>query len=81
MNILREVALGQFYFRIAKLLRETIFLSIMLLNSDTWNNMSVHNIEELEKIDRVLIRRIFETGRSVPVPILILTLGSTPVTI
>ena len=36
MNILSEVSLGQFHFIIGKLLRETIFLSFMLINSETW---------------------------------------------
>ena len=36
MSILREVSLGQFYFQMAVLLRQTIFLSSILLNAESW---------------------------------------------
>ena len=60
MNIIREICLGKFYFPTAFLLRQTIFLSTILLNSETWVNLTVSNVEELEKIDRILLKRIFE---------------------
>ena len=50
LNILREVSLGEFYFKIAFLLRQTIFLSTILLNSEPWVNITQKNIEELEKL-------------------------------
>ena len=50
LNILREVSLGEFYFKIAFLLRQTIFLSTILLNSEAWVNITQKNIEELEKL-------------------------------
>ena len=40
MNILREVSLGKFYFTIGLLLRKTIFLSKLLLNAETWINVT-----------------------------------------
>ena len=79
MNILREVSLGQYYFVIARLLRETMFLSVMLLNSETWLNMTQSDIEELESVDRTLLRRILEAPVSTPGPALHLELGCAPV--
>ena len=49
LNIIREVSLGEFYFQIALLLRQTVFLSTILLNSEAWVNLTQKNIEELEK--------------------------------
>ena len=49
MNILREVSLGRkFYFTIATILRESILLSSMLLNSEAWIGITQANIDELE---------------------------------
>ena len=78
LNILREVSLGGFYFKIAFLLRQTIFLSTILLNSEAWVNLTQKNIEELEKIDQILLKRIFESPISTPIKLLYLESGSYP---
>ena len=48
MNILREVNLGEYYFQSALLLRQTMFLSTILLNSEAW-------------VNQILIRREYST--------------------
>ena len=78
LNILREVSLGQFYFKIAFLLRESIFISTILLNSEAWVNVTPKNIEELEKIDHILMRRIFEAPVTTPIKLLYLESGCYP---
>ena len=75
MSILNEVSLGAFYFEMAKLLRETMFLSVMLLNSECWINITKKNIEDLESIDRVLVNRILQLPRSSPVSGMYLEMG------
>ena len=79
MNTLKEVSLGQYHFEIATLLRESIFLSSVLLNSETWLNLTKSNIEELEKIDETLLRRILNAGSKCPIPGLYLELGVYPI--
>ena len=79
MNIVNEVSLGQFHFIIGKLLRETIFLSSMLINSETWVNVTDADIEELESVDRVLLRQMLQTPKSTPIPSLYVDLGCTPI--
>ena len=79
MNILNEISLGEFHFQIAVLLRETIFLSSMLLNAETWVNLSKVDIEELESVDKILLRRILEVPSSTPIPALYLELGLIPI--
>ena len=78
LNILREVSLGEFYFEIALLLRQTIFLSTVLLNSEAWINLTAKNIEDLEKIDQILMKRIFEAPTTTPIKALYLESGSYP---
>ena len=48
MNILQEIGLGKFHFELAVLLRESMLLSSMLLNSETWVNVTSDDIEMLE---------------------------------
>ena len=79
MYILTELCLGPFYFEIAVLLRETMFLSVMLLNAETWLNMTKQNIEDLEAIDRVLLKKIFQTASSTSTSLLYLESGCYPV--
>ena len=79
INIMREICLGKFYFKTAFLLRQTIFLSTVLLNAETWINLSKNNIEELEKIDRILIKRILEAPASTSTKSLYLESGCIPI--
>ena len=53
-----EISVGKFNIQIGLLLRNSIFLSKMLLNSEVWCNLTKYQIEELEKVDRMLIRHI-----------------------
>ena len=78
MNILNEVSLGQYHFTIGKLLRETIFLSSMLVSSETWINVTT-DIEELESCDRILARQIMGTAKSTPIPAIYLELSWIPI--
>ena len=79
MNILREVSLGQFYFEIAMLLREAMFLSVLLFNGETWLNITQAEMQELESLDKTLLRRIVSAPISSPVCSLYAELGCSPV--
>ena len=56
--ILKEVCLGQFYFTVALILRESLLFSSVLLNSETWTNVTAAEINQLQNIDNSLLRRI-----------------------
>ena len=71
--------MGQFHFEIGALLRESIFLSSILLNSETWVNLSNDDIEMLESVDRILLRRLFDVPISTSKPSLYLELGLIPI--
>ena len=78
MNILKEVSLGQYFFEVSLLLRESIFLSAILLNSETWVNLTKTDTEELEMLDETLLRRLLEAPAKTPIPGLYLELGIYP---
>jgi hypothetical protein len=58
MNILETVSFGNCYYQIALNLREAIFLNGILTNADSWYNVTKGEIEQLEMVDRLLLRRI-----------------------
>ena len=77
MAILNDVSLGSYYFEIGVLLREALFVNRILWNFETWYNLSGNEVEELELIDRILLKRIFNVPSSTPTPLLYLELGIT----
>ena len=75
MNILENVSLGKHYFRISIVLRESLFLNSVLTNGEAWYSLSKDNTESLENVDKSLLRKILNTGRNTPIPMLYLELG------
>jgi hypothetical protein len=64
MNILETVSFGKSYFKIALSLREVHFLNGILSNSDVWYSVTKTKVEELESVDRLLLRRILSVPES-----------------
>ena len=57
-SLIKEVGLGKFTIEIGLILRDSIFVSKMLLNSEVWHAVTKNQIEDLDKIDRILLRHI-----------------------
>ena len=57
-SLLKCVGFGRFDVPTGLLMRDTIFVSKMLLNSEVWHSITKSQIDELEIIDRNLIRQI-----------------------
>ena len=79
IEMLQEISFGNSYFEVANLLRHSLFLSSILLNSEAWYNVSQTDIEQLEKVDQSLIRRILEAPCSTPTASLYLEMGCLPI--
>ena len=82
MSMVEKISLGRHYFKIAFLLRESIFLSSVLTNSEVWYRVTKADLEELELLDRSLLNRIFGAPSSTPTAALYLetrcmTIGTT----
>ena len=76
LTLLEKTSVGKHYFRIALLLRDSIFLSSILKNSEVWYGVTQSDIEELEILDKNLLRSIFKVPSSTPVAGLYLESGS-----
>ena len=48
-SILEDKYYGSFHFKVAKLLRSGLFISTLLTNIEAWTNLTVFEIQELEK--------------------------------
>ena len=78
MSLLNELSLGNFHFEIGLLLRESMFLSMLLNNAECWLDITKTDIDELEGIDAMLLRKILETPSTTPIPAIYLELGCMP---
>ena len=79
LSILEELCFGKHFFTVFKILRESLFLNSILLNSEVWYNMKKTDIEELEKVDNILLKKVLEVPSSTPTAILHLELGTVPI--
>ena len=59
--VLNEVSLGYQYIEICLILRESILLSKILLNSESWQNLTLYQIEKLEEVDRMFFKQLFNS--------------------
>ena len=58
MKTLETISFGKCYFQIALSLREAVFLNGILTNVHIWYGLRKQELEELELVDRLLLRRI-----------------------
>ena len=81
MEILKTVSFGSKYFEIAVTLRESLLVNGMLTNAEIWYGISKSEINELEDVDKLLMRRVLESPSSSCVESLYLELGIIPISI
>ena len=75
MKILDTISFGKCYYLIAFSLREAMFLNGILTNADIWYSVTKSDIEELELVDRLLLRRILSLPITTPTEALYLESG------
>ena len=78
-SILDELPLGQFRIITGLRLRESLFISRLLFNSESWYNMKESEIERLSAIDEILMRKILKTPANTCKEALFLETGCLPV--
>ena len=78
MSILDNIPFGSHYFEIAVILRNSLLCSSMLCNSESWYNITKAEMNLLETVDVMLLRKILKAPRSTPKEMLFLELGCLP---
>ncbi len=78
MSILDTVSLGYYLFEISAVLRESLFINGFLCNSEVWYGITQAQIDDLHKVDKLLLRRILRSPISTPSEAMHLELGLMP---
>ena len=78
MNILNSIPFGKLYFQIAILLRNALFVSSLLCNSEAWFNLTKAELNLIETVDLELLRKILKAPQSTPKESLFMELGVLP---
>ena len=79
MNILETITFGSKYFEIAVTMRQALLINGILTNSEVWHGTTKAQFEELEEVDKLLIRRILNAPIYACIESLYLELGLTPI--
>ena len=79
MEILNTAYFGKYFFEVALVLRSSLLLSSILLNSEAWVNLTHSNIRSLEQIDEKLLSRILESEANTSNAMKYIELGVYPV--
>ena len=77
-SILEDVPFGRLFFEVAIILRNTLLVSTVLCNSEAWFNLSKAELNLLETVDTMLLRRILSTPKTTLKEMLFLELGVLP---
>ena len=79
MAMLEEISFGPNFFEVALLLRESLFLSSILLNCEAWYGLSMSEVEQLEIVDQALLKKILDAPSSTTNAGLYLEMGCLPI--
>ena len=79
MSMLEDICFGKFYFQVAMVFRNSLLISSLLTNAEAWYNITSGEIEELERVDESLLRRVLECPAATPKKMLYLELGVSPI--
>ena len=79
VSTLTERPYGKHNFKAYKILRQGLLLGGMLTNIENWINISKKDIENLEKPDTILMRKVLSASGSTSKSFMMLELGLIPV--
>ena len=66
LSILNHLCLGVHHYKAAMILRTAMLHSVLLTNSATWLRLTSKDVRNLERVDEMLLRKLFETPISTP---------------
>ena len=78
-SILEDLCFGSFHLEVFLILRESLFISSILTNCESWYNVRRQEIDILEKCDENLLRKVLETPCTTPKCMLYLETGCKPI--
>ena len=79
LYILKNTYYGDHYFDIAKLLRNSMFVSVLIGNCEVWPRTNLSDIKRLESSDNCLMSKIMESSRKSSYVLMLLEGGLWPI--
>ena len=79
ISMLEEISFGYYFFEIAMMFRQSMFLNGILCSSEVLYGVTKEHVEMLEKIDRMFMRRVFDCPISTPIESYYLETSTVPV--
>ena len=79
MQMSRDLCLGNFFFEGALILRNALFLSSLISNSEAWVNLTEKNLADIEAVDEQLLRDILYAHAKTAKELHYLDTGALPV--
>ena len=79
IQILESTYFGKYFFEVAMVLRESLFLSSLLLNSEAWVNYTEKDVRILEQCDELMLSRILDCDANTSNAFKYLELGIVPI--
>ena len=78
-QMLDDLCLGQYHFEAGVMLRNSLVLSSLLSNSESWYNLTKRDISKLEGVDEEMLRKLLFAHSKTPIELLYLETGSIPI--
>ena len=78
MTLLEGIQFGRHYFEVAMILRDSLLVSNMLFNTEAWYNITLKELQLLETVDHMFLRRLLGAPKCTPKEMLYLELGCIP---
>ena len=78
MVMLESITFGAHYFKTAILLRESMLVSALLFNAEVWYSVTKTQLQQLQEVDTLLLKRVLNCPFSSPGPAIFLELGVMP---
>ena len=78
MDMLKTVSFGGHYFKMALSYRESMLINGVLTNCESWYGLSETEVEQLEEVDKLLLRQVFAVASTCPIEALYLEMGCIP---
>ena len=79
VQILDSTFFGKYHYEVAMVLRESLFLSSILLNSEAWVNYSKQDVRILEQCDEILLSKILDCDGNTSNALKYFELGGVPI--
>ena len=79
MSIMEEICFRTYNFQVADMLRNSLFISSVLCNSEAWYNVTPEERDKLEQAHKNLLKRIMDCPSKTPKEMLYLELNCPPI--